>query len=79
MLLTAAPVIPGLLSIHPNQHVESIKTLPWCLLLDKMGKGGDGIMMNLLLDCGIFMSVGSGHGNFSQLSGKVCIRITRAA
>ena len=28
------------------------------------------VMIDLILDCGIFIPVGSGHGNYYQLSGE---------
>jgi telomerase reverse transcriptase len=66
----AASSIPGLLSIHPNSHVTSIKADPWPQVLALMGKEGERAMIDLLLDCGIFLAVGSGRGTYHQLSGK---------
>jgi len=40
-----------------------------------MGKDGERTMMDLILDCGIFLPVRSGHGSYYQLSGKsICIQ-----
>jgi hypothetical protein len=66
----AASTIPGVLSVHPNSHVTSIKSHPWPQVLALMGKEGESAMIDLLLDCGIFLAVGSGRGTYHQLSGK---------
>jgi telomerase reverse transcriptase len=66
----AASAIPGVLSIHPNSHVTSIKVDPWPQVLALMGKEGERAMIDLLLDCGIFLVIGSGRGSYHQLSGK---------
>jgi hypothetical protein len=34
-----------------------------------MGKEGERAMIDLLLDCGIFLPVENGRGNYRQLSG----------
>ncbi|KAK4128774.1 hypothetical protein N657DRAFT_629813 [Parathielavia appendiculata] len=61
--------IPGLCSIYPNQHVQTLKASPWPQLLMQLGKEGERIMIGLLLDCAIFRPVKAGKGNFHQLSG----------
>jgi telomerase reverse transcriptase len=66
----AASSIPGVLSIHPNSHVISIKADPWPRVLALMGREGEKAMIDLLLDCGIFVAVESGRGTYHQLSGK---------
>jgi hypothetical protein len=66
----ATSAIPGVLSVHPNSHVIRIKAEPWPHVLALMGKEGERAMIDLLLDCGIFLVVGSGCGTFHQLSGK---------
>lgn len=65
-----ASAIPGVLSIHPNSHVTTVKAYPWPQVLALMGKEGERVMIDLLLDCGIFLVVGSGRGTYHQLSGK---------
>lgn len=64
------PDIPGLFSVFRNHHVEALKRTPWLELLVLLGKAGERIMMELLLDCSIFVSVSAGTGNMWQLSGK---------
>ena len=61
--------IPGLVSLYPNSHVAAIKSSQWSRLLDAMGKDGDQIMLDLILDCGLFLVVESGRNNYYQLSG----------
>ncbi|KNG48986.1 telomerase reverse transcriptase [Stemphylium lycopersici] len=61
--------IPGLQEIHVNSHVRTLKEPVWCRLHALLGQGGDRIMMNLLLDCSIFLPVEANAGNFYQLSG----------
>ena len=80
----AASGIPGVLSVHPNDHVISIKTDPWPHVLALMGKEGERAMIDLLLDCGIFLLVESGRGIYYQLSGGfenpgVLLQLTRKA
>jgi telomerase reverse transcriptase len=47
-----------------------IKSAPWPQILALMGKEGQRMMIDLILDCGIFVAVEIGHGNYFQLSGK---------
>ncbi|KAI1868579.1 uncharacterized protein JN550_006154 [Neoarthrinium moseri] len=61
--------IPGLFSLFPNPQVNTLKEAPWPQLLKLLGKCGDRIMMDLLLDCAIFTSVRGGQGNYCQISG----------
>lgn len=61
--------IPGIISTHPNDHVISIKSSPWPRVLALMGKEGERTMIDLILDCGIFLPVVNIHGTFHQLSG----------
>ncbi|KAL3418000.1 telomerase reverse transcriptase [Phlyctema vagabunda] len=65
--LTSA--IPGVVSVYPNSHVTVLKASPWPQLLALMGKEGERMMIDLILDCGVFVHVGSGFGTYSQLSG----------
>lgn len=61
--------IPGLCSVYPNQHVEALKMSPWPQLLMLLGSAGERIMIDLLVDCSIFMPVKTGKGNLYQLAG----------
>ena len=61
--------IHGIVSHFPNGHVGTMKNETWADVLGLLGKGDDWIMRDLILDCGIFVSVDSGKGNYYQLSG----------
>ena len=61
--------ILGLCAVYPNNHVTQIKGTTWNDFLRLMGKDGEMILLNLLLDCGIFIPVDQGRNNFYQLSG----------
>jgi telomerase reverse transcriptase len=63
--------IPGVISAYPNSHVTSIKAAPWPQVLALMGKEGERVMIDLILDCGIFLPVKNGRGNYHQLSGRL--------
>lgn len=67
---TTGSAIPGVVSTYPNSHVTSMKARPWPQVLLLMGKEGERAMIDLILDCGIFLPVESGHGTFHQLSGR---------
>ncbi|KAI0841960.1 hypothetical protein F5Y06DRAFT_164723 [Hypoxylon sp. FL0890] len=60
----------GLRQIRPNQHFEILKQQPWPQLLALMGESGERIMMDLLLDCAMFVPVKAGANNLCQISGK---------
>lgn len=62
--------IPGLFALHPNSHVERLKQEPWPQLMLLLGQSGERIMMDLLLDCAIFLPVSAGTNNYIQISGK---------
>jgi telomerase reverse transcriptase len=47
-----------------------LKNSPWPQILAIMGKEGQKIMIDLVLDCGIYIAIECGHGNYFQLSGK---------
>ncbi|KAI1498263.1 hypothetical protein F5X99DRAFT_336353 [Biscogniauxia marginata] len=60
----------GLRAVRPNSHVEALQRPPWPQLLALLGESGDRIMIDLLLDCAIFVSVNGGVNNFCQISGR---------
>ncbi|KAL2212499.1 hypothetical protein CC79DRAFT_421481 [Sarocladium strictum] len=66
----AATTIEGAYSLYPNAHVAMLKETPWPQLLKLLGQSGEKIMINLLLDCSIFVRVQAGHQNYYQLSGS---------
>jgi telomerase reverse transcriptase len=61
--------MPGVISTYPNTHVTSLKASPWPQVLALLGKEGERAMIDLILDCGVFLPVQSGRGNYYQLSG----------
>lgn len=61
--------IHGLYSLYFNERVAAMKQAPWPQLLQLWGKSGEAMMINLLLDCSLFLHVDAGHGNYYQLSG----------
>lgn len=67
----AAPCsVQGLYSLYLNERVVILKQTPWPQLLHILGKSGESVMINLLLDCSIFLPIEAGQGNYYQLSGK---------
>lgn len=61
--------IRRLVPVYPNKHYNELKVNPWPQVLGLLGKGGDCVMIDLLADCGIFLAVADGRGNYCQISG----------
>lgn len=61
--------IPGVFAVYVNNHVRALKEEPWPQLLLLLGKAGERMMLDLLLDCAIFSRVAAGRDNYHQLSG----------
>ncbi|KAB2578511.1 Telomerase reverse transcriptase [Lasiodiplodia theobromae] len=66
----APPTMSGIVSRHPNSHVKAVKGPAWSALLVALGHGGDRVMMELLMNCGVFASLNGPSGTCYQLSGK---------
>lgn len=64
--------IPGIVSHYPNTNVNALKGSSWTEILGLLGQEGDRIMLDLVLDCGIFVACNEGLGNYYQLSGGNC-------
>jgi len=64
-----ANTIPGIFLFHPNPRVQSLKEAPWPQLLSLLGRAGERLMIDLLLDETIFLSIRAGRDNYYQLSG----------
>lgn len=62
--------IPGIFSRFPNDSVSALRATPWPQILALLGQSGEKAMLDLLLDCSIFVAVDAGFANFYQLSGK---------
>jgi telomerase reverse transcriptase len=65
----AGSAIPGIISTYPNSHVTSMKAWPWPQVLSLMGKEGERAMIDLIVDCGVFIAVENGCGAYHQMSG----------
>ena len=50
--------------------MNTVKSAVWADVLGLLGKEGDRIMLDLILNCGIFVIVDNGKGNLYQLSGE---------
>ncbi|KAL8655691.1 MAG: hypothetical protein Q9226_002939 [Calogaya cf. arnoldii] len=61
--------IPGIALHYPNSHVGTLKSKSWSDILNLLGKDGEQIMLDLLIDCAVYAGVENGQGNFYQLSG----------
>ncbi|RMZ73943.1 telomerase reverse transcriptase [Pyrenophora seminiperda CCB06] len=61
--------IPGLQECYRNSYVRTLKEPLWCRLHALLGQNGDRIMMDMLLDCSIFLPIKANIGNYYQLSG----------
>ena len=62
--------IPGIVSYYPNTNVQALKGSSWTEVLALLGQEGDRILLDLFLDCGIFVAGDEGLDNYYQLSGK---------
>ncbi|KAI0548296.1 hypothetical protein F4679DRAFT_325591 [Xylaria curta] len=60
----------GLRAVRSNPYVETLQRSPWPQLLALLGKSGDCIMIDLLLDCAIFVAIDVGTNNVCQISGR---------
>ena len=61
--------IPGIVPHYPNTNVHVLKASPWTEILGLLGKDGDSIMIDLFLDCGVFVAGNENLGNYYQLTG----------
>lgn len=67
----APSAIPGIASTYPNSHVTSMKAMPWPRVLALWGSEGERAMIDLLIDCAIFLPVPGTQGVYNQLSGEM--------
>jgi telomerase reverse transcriptase len=61
--------IRGLSCLYPNSHVTTLKSSAWRDLLQLLGRDGEKVMLDLILESGIFARVDVGKENYYQLSG----------
>ena len=64
--------IAGIVSYYPNTNVKVLKGSYWPEVLALLGKEGERILLDLFLDCGIFIAGDEGVDNYYQLSGRFC-------
>ena len=65
----AAAGIPGIVSHYPNGNVNILKGAVWADVFALLGKDGEDIMLDMILECSVFASVPAGKCNYFQLSG----------
>lgn len=70
--LTASS-LPGLTMAYPNEHAEALKRPEWSFILALLGDGGDRVMIDLLVSCGLFYPIDRSHGSYYQLSGATSL------
>lgn len=70
---SATSGIPGLHSYYPNDHVNRLKSPIWGEVLRLLGKDGESVMLDLVVNQAIFMAVETGHGNYYQISGMFAL------
>ncbi|PHH67919.1 hypothetical protein CDD82_1005 [Ophiocordyceps australis] len=61
--------IPGLYSLYANPYAEALKQPPWPQLLALLGQSGHKTMVDLLLDCSLFVTLEAGISNYIQIAG----------
>ncbi len=57
--------------MFPNDHVETMKGPTWVDVMNLLAKNGDRIMIDMIIDCAIFVPLSGAPGNFYQLSGEL--------
>lgn len=67
--------IPGLQVVFGNNSVKALKESQWCRLLAHLGACGQRLMIDMLVDCSVFVPVEAGHGNLLQLTGTPLFEI----
>lgn len=71
--LAELPGIPGIVCKHSNAHVETVVSSAWCTLLKILGKGGDIVMVDLLLENCLFVTTNDNAKSLKQFSGMSSI------
>lgn len=62
--------IPGLFSLYPNFNAQALREGSWPYLLALLGQSGEKVMINLLVECSVFVKVDAGLSNYYQISGR---------
>ncbi|TWU77862.1 hypothetical protein ED733_003460 [Metarhizium rileyi] len=61
--------IPDVYSLYPNHHAAALRQAPWQQVLALLGRSGQKVMADLLIERSIFVTVETGIGNYYQISG----------
>ena len=61
--------IPGLATTYTNEYAETLRGPAWNGILKLLGDGGDKVLIDLLLNCGLFVPSDKEQGVYYQLSG----------
>jgi len=62
--------IVGLVSIFPNEHLERLRNPAWARIASLLGGYRNRLMLDLIMECGLFVPLAGKEGNYYQLSGK---------
>lgn len=63
--------IPGLASAHSNEYAERLRSPAWNIILGLAGDGGEDLIVDLLLNCGLYAQVEKSQGIYYQICGKI--------
>lgn len=66
---TSSAAIPGVVNLYPNENTRKFKIKPWTEIISVLGRSGDAILRDLLLDCGVFVLIEQGKDNLHQVCG----------
>ncbi|KHN99861.1 telomerase reverse transcriptase [Metarhizium album ARSEF 1941] len=56
-------------SLYPNHHSAALRQKPWPQVLALLGRSGQKVMVDLLIERSIFVAIDAGIGNYYQISG----------
>ncbi|EFY88706.1 telomerase reverse transcriptase, putative [Metarhizium acridum CQMa 102] len=61
--------IADIYSLYPNHHAAALRRKPWPQVLALLGRSGQRVMVDLLIQRSIFVAIDEGIGNYYQISG----------
>lgn len=67
--------IPGVFSVFDNANAAALREDPWPQVLALLGQAGERIMIDLLIDCAIFLRLSVGYNNYYQINGTACLSV----
>ena len=62
--------IRGIVAHYPNSNVSILKGPDWANIMSFVGEERERVILDMLLNCGIFVACSQRNGNYFQLSGK---------